>query len=245
MPHDGAHRLDRRRRPRRRRHRRHAILADPEEDQAAEVRTDPTDDERAPGSDDPATDDLEASGAADEIDDVRSCSWVGDEVVIELVNNSSKTSDYVVTTAYLDEGGRRVGDEVQFLNAVRPDEEVREKLLAGEEPTAGCDVIDVERYAAESAAEEFAEVGPCELGPPDFADDATATLTATNSSSEISDYFVDAAFLDDAGVRIGHGTTNVSSVRPGESAPGDVLSFSDAAGIMSCEVVSVTRNQAG
>ena len=86
---------------------------------------------------------VERSGAADEVDDVRSCTWVGDEVVIELVNNSSKTSNYIITTAYLDEAGNRVGDEGHFLNSVRPDEQVREKLLAIEEPTAGLSLIHI------------------------------------------------------------------------------------------------------
>jgi hypothetical protein len=203
-------------------------------------------DEVSPGSTFPfgSDDEFEASGDADEIDDVRSCSWAGDEILIELVNDSSKTSNYVITTAYLDEAGDRVGDEVHFINAVRTDEEVRESLIAFEEPTEACEVIDVERFAGASTAEEFAEVGPCQLGPPDFADDATGAVTATNSSSKISDYLIEVAFLDDAGVRIGHGTAIITSVRPGESAPGNVTSFSNAESITSCEVVSVTRNEA-
>ena len=189
-------------------------------------------------------DELAASGDADEIDDVRSCSWIGDEVLIELVNNSSKTSNYIITTAYLDDAGNRVSDEVHLLNSVRTDEQVRESLFAIEEPTPGCEVIDVERFAGASDPDELAEVGPCELGPPDFADDATATLTATNSSSKISDHLIDVAFLDDASVRIGHGTAIINSVRPSESAPGDVTSFSNAASVTSCEVVSLTRDEA-
>jgi len=183
-------------------------------------------------------------GSDDEIDDVRSCSWIGDEVLIELVNNSSKTSNYIITTAYLDDAGNRVSDEVHLLNSVRTDEQVRESLFAIEEPTPGCEVIDVERFAGASDPDELAEVGPCELGPPDFADDATATLTATNSSSKISDHLIDVAFLDDASVRIGHGTAIINSVRPSESAPGDVTSFSNAASVTSCEVVSLTRDEA-
>ena len=221
------------------------VSTDSNSDEATEVAFD-SGDEASPDATSPLDSDeeFEASGDGDEIDDVRSCSWTGDEILIELVNDSSKTSNYVITTAYLDEAGDRVGDEVHFINAVRTDEEVRESLIAFEEPTEGCEVIDVERFAGEPNADELAEVGPCQLGPPDFADDATGTLTATNSSSKISDYLIEVAFLDDAGVRIGHGTAIINSVRPGESAPGDVTSFSDAASITSCEVASVTRNEA-
>ncbi len=222
------------------------VLADSSSDQAAEIVTGSGDESESPGSAPPlgSDDEFEASGDADEIDDVRSCSWVDDRVLFELVNNSSKTSNYVITTAYLDGDGNRTGDEVHFINSVRTDEEVRESLLAFEDPTEGCEVIDVERFAGQSDAEELAEVGACTLGPPDFADDATATLTATNSSSKISDYLIEVAFLDSAGVRIGHGTSIINSVRPGESAPGDVTSFSPAANITSCEVASVMRNEA-
>ncbi len=220
--------------------------SDSEGDQAAEIVVGSGDESEPADSAPPlgADDEFEASGDADEVDDVRSCSWVEDRVLIELLNNSSKTSNYIVTTAYLDGDGNRTGDEVHFLNSVRTGEEVRESLIAFEDPTEGCEVIDVERLAGANNPEELAEVGACELGPPDFADDATATLTATNSSSKVSDYLIEVAFLDDAGVRVGHGTAIISSVRPDESAPGDVTSFSPAAGITSCEVASVTRNEA-
>jgi hypothetical protein len=132
------------------------FLADTDGDEAAEIQPiDSASDEGAStGSNDPvsSTEDAEASGAADEIDDVRSCSWVGDEVAIELVNNSSKTSNYIITTAYLDEAGNRVADETHFVNGVRPGEQVQERNTAFEDAAPGCEVIDVERFAGESDA---------------------------------------------------------------------------------------------
>ena len=66
----------------------------------------------------------------------------------------------------------------------------------------------------------------------------------TNSSSKTSDYTIEVAFMNEAGIRSGHGTGFITSVRSGESAPGDLISFTPAEGVVSCEVVGVIRNEA-
>lgn len=182
-----------------------------------------------------------ASGDADEVDDVSSCTWTGDEVTIALVNDSSKTSTYWVTTAYLDGNGNRVADEIHFVNAVRPNETAIEATLSLEHPTPSCEVIDVQRWAEVSDPAEMSEIGACQLGAPDVFGHATGSLTARNGSSEISDYTVGVAFVNPVGFRIGSGTTIIESVRPGESAPGDVFSFAAPEGIAACDVVAVER----
>lgn len=182
-----------------------------------------------------------ASGDADEVDDVSSCTWTGDEVTIALVNDSSKTSTYWVTTAYLDGDGNRVADEIHFVNAVRPNETAIEATLSLEHPTPSCEVTDVQRWAEVSDPAEMSEIGACQLGAPDVFGHAAGSLTARNGSSEISDYMVAVAFVNPVGFRIGSGTVIIESVRPGESAPGDVFSFAAPEGIAACDVVAVER----
>lgn len=192
----------------------------------------------------PTTTEIEpetASGEPDQVDDVSSCSWTDDRVTVTLINNSSKTSTYWVTTAYLDAEGRRVADEIHFVNAVRPNETAFEVGPTLERATPTCEVIDVQRWAEESDPIEMNEIGTCEMEAPDIFGHATAGLTATNGSSKISDYAITVAFVNGVGFRVGSGTALIDSVRPGEAAPGDVFSFAAPEGIVRCDVVAVER----
>jgi hypothetical protein len=182
-----------------------------------------------------------ASGEPDEADDVSSCTWAGNEIIIALVNNSSKTSTYWVTTAYLDADGRRVADEIHFVNAVRSNETAFEVSPSLEHATPTCEVIDVQRWAEESDPAEMNEVGACDMEAPDIFGHASARLTAANGSTKISDYVIKVAFVNAGGFRVGSGTALIDSVRPGESAPGDVFSFAAPEGIARCDVVAVER----
>ncbi len=81
----------------------------------------------------------------------------------------------------------------------------------------------------------------CETNGVDFADDIASVFTATNGSSETSDYFVTAAFVRD-GIRIGTAFGSIENVRPGESAPGDGFSTVDGPDDgVTCDVVDVSR----
>ena len=114
---------------------------------------------------------------------------------------------------------------------MRPNETAFEATPSLEHPTPGCEVIDVQRWAAESVPAEMDEVGACQMVAPDIFGHASGRLAATNGSSKISDYMVRVAFVNAGGFRIGSGTAIIESVRPGESAPGDVFSFAAPEGI--------------
>lgn len=69
-----------------------------------------------------------------------------------------------------------------------------------------------------------------------------ASVTATNGAPETSDYLIDVALVDSDNIRRGSGVATVSAVRPGESAPDDVLLTTRYQDDLRCEVVAVTRN---
>ncbi len=197
------------------------------------------DDELA--DDDSAAD--EAEGGS-EVDDVISCTRIDAEtIVLEVVNNSSKTSSYGLTIGYFDDGGQRLADEASFVNYLRPGERAIEEQFVFVEQGTVCEVLDVDRFATESIADEVAEVGECEIGTEaDVLGDFQAKVSATNSSSETSDYSIDVAFVDSEGIRRGTGTAFIESVRSGETAPGDIFSATDFASDHSCQVVAVSRS---
>ncbi len=103
--------------------------------------------------------------------------------------------------------------------------------------------MSLERVAAESNADELAEVGPCQLGETaNVLGSFDATVSATNGSPETSDYLIDLALVDSDNVRRGSGAVAIQAVRPGESAPGDALITTRFRDGLRCEVVAVTRN---
>lgn len=177
----------------------------------------------------------------DEADDYVSCAFAGeDEVTIEVVNQSPKTSTYWLTVGFF-EGGERLGDEVAFINSLRPGERSIEEHFMFDRLGSECEVIEVERFASESDEGEMAEVSACEVGGADVLGDITASLSATNGTPGASDYAIDVAFVDETGTRVGHGSAFIEAVRPGETAPSDVLTTLDARDGLVCEVVSVDR----
>ena len=180
-------------------------------------------------------------GAADEIDDVAPCTLIDSEtVLLDVTNNSSEQSSYIIDVNYLDETGQRVGDEPFFVNYVRPGERALEPTFVFD--TGGgsaCEIAEVDRISAESTG-NLAEV-TCEVTGVDFGEDIATALTVTNSSSELSDYFVTGTLVRD-GVRVGTVSGFIENVQPGASAPGEGFSTVDgpAEGV-TCEVVNVDR----
>jgi len=71
--------------------------------------------------------------------------------------------------------------------------------------------------------------------------DITTTLTATNSSSGLSDFWISASLMR-GGLRVGSVDAVIENVEAGESAPGDGYSTTDGpAEGMTCDVVHVER----
>ncbi len=187
----------------------------------------------------------DATGADDEVDDVGPCEWVdSDNIVLDITNNSSKQSSYVIDVNFLDADGNRVGDEPFFVNYIRPGERAIEKSFVFD--SAGgvaCEIAEVQRFASESV-DDLAEV-TCATSGVDFADDIATVFEATNGSSETSDYFATAALMRD-GIRIGTAFASIENVRSGESAPGDGFSVVDGPDTgVECEVVDVSRTSSG
>jgi hypothetical protein len=104
---------------------------------------------------------------------------------------------------------------------------------------ASCELAEVDRFAAESP-DDFSEV-TCEVTGLDVLGDIDTTLTATNGSTGLSDYFISASPMRE-GVRIGTVDASIENVEAGGSAPGEGLSLTDgpAEGV-TCEVVHVER----
>lgn len=62
-----------------------------------------------------------AATGGEEIDDIVSCLRTDPEtIVLEVVNNSPKTSSYILTVGFFDDAGTRLADEPMFLNYLRP-----------------------------------------------------------------------------------------------------------------------------
>lgn len=179
----------------------------------------------------------------DEMDDVVSCTRIDAETIeLEVVNNSPKTSSYLLTVGFFDDSGQRLADEPTFLNYLRPGERAIERQFTFEEQGSLCEVVQVDRFAAESAAGELAEVGECGILGEDVFGDLQASVSATNGTPETSDYAIDVAFVDAEGIRRGSGNAFIEAVRPGETAPTDIFSTADYADGYSCEVVGVIRD---
>ncbi len=179
-----------------------------------------------------------------ELDDVVSCTRVDeDTIVLEIVNNSPKTSSYLLTVGFFDDAGQRLADEPSTVSYLRPGERAIEEHFVFEEQGTACEVIDVNRFAAESVASEVAEVSLCQIGAePDVLGDFQATLSVTNDSPKTSNYSIEVAFVDPAGIRRGTGTAFIEAVRTDETAPSDVFSTATFADGYTCQVVGVTRN---
>lgn len=174
--------------------------------------------------------------------DVVGCTRVDEETIeLEVVNHSSETSSYWLTVGYFDDAGRRLADGSEFIDNLRPGERAIESTYVFETEGTVCEVIDVDRFASESDAEEMAEISACEITGTDVFGDVEASVSATNSTSESSDYSIEVAFVDDEGVRRGTGSAFVEVVRPGETAPTDLFTTVDHSPGYRCEVVGVDR----
>jgi len=190
-----------------------------------------------------STDGISTSSRAEgEIVDYVSCSRIDDNtILLEIVNNSSKTSTYYLKVGFFDESGQRVADESATLSHLRPGERSIQEHYVFESKGSICEVIDLDRTSAESDLSEAAEIGACEVGSADALGDIEATVTVTNGSPETSNYSIDVAFVDSEGIRRGDGSFFIEAVRPGESAPGDVFSTTDYVNGLRCDVVGVDR----
>jgi hypothetical protein len=164
-----------------------------------------------------------------------------ENVLLDVTNDSSEQSSYIIDVNYLDAAGQRVADEPFFVNYVRAGERAQEETAAfsATRRTASCEIAEVERISAPST-DDTSEV-TCEVTGVDFIRDLTTAITATNNSSDVSDYLITAALVRDD-IRIGTVDAVVENVRPGQSAPGDGFTTADgpARGV-TCEPVYVVR----
>ena len=173
--------------------------------------------------------------------DAVGCTLVNSEtIVLEVVNSAATVQSYFLTVAFFD-GEQRLGDTIAFVNNLRPGERTIESSFIFDQEGSRCEVIEADTFPAESDPAHLADVSPCTITGVDFANDVTAELTATNSSSTTSDYSIQVAFVDPDGIRRGTGFSNVESVRPGETAPADVFSFVEDRPDLVCQVVGVDR----
>ena len=182
-------------------------------------------------------------GPGDGLDDVVSCERTDPQtIVLEVVNNSSDTSSYVITVGFFDNAGNRLADEPMFLNYLRPGERAIEEQFTFDEQGTVCEVLAVDRFAAGSGVADLAQASACEIGAdPDALGSIEASLSVTNDSSETSDFAVDVVFVDPDGIRRGSGATYIQAVRSGETAPGEIFTILDHDAGYSCDIVSVTR----
>lgn len=179
--------------------------------------------------------------ASEPIDDVAPCGLIDDEtLVLDVTNQSSGLSSYIIDVVFLDGAGEPVADEPFFVNFVRPGERtVEEAVVFDSGGGASCEIADVQRFDVESSG-DLSQV-TCEVSGIDFIGDITATFTVSNSSAEMSNYVVSAALVRD-GIRNGTAFGFIENVRPGETAVGD--GFSTVPGPVdgvTCEVVQVDR----
>lgn len=153
----------------------------------------------------PSTAPSTSPAGGDEAADAVSCTRVDkDTIVIELLNHSSKSSSYSLTIGYFDDGGQRVGDGAVFVNHLRPGERAIEETFVFEDVGTVCEIVSVERMAAESNAGELDEAGACQLGDAaNVLGSFDATVSATNGSPETSNYLIDVALVDSDNVRRG------------------------------------------
>ncbi|MGW6055528.1 FxLYD domain-containing protein [Streptomyces sp. NPDC055189] len=99
----------------------------------------------------------EASGANDKLKDVRlgepSTDGLGlPQAEVVITNNSSQTSNYLVSVEFLDANGKRIGANTSVASAdgVRPGQSVTAKTSCGEEHSGKITtkVTEVHRYAS-------------------------------------------------------------------------------------------------
>lgn len=91
--------------------------------------------------------------AADDVT-VKSCSKTAigtSEVGLEVVNHSTKTSNYLINITVLDPSGTRVGEANTALNNVAAGQTARDTAvgsITGDPPSISCTVADVTRLAS-------------------------------------------------------------------------------------------------
>lgn len=145
----------------------------------------------------------------------------------------------MIDVVYRDEAGQRLADEPFFINHVRSGENVVERQSAFSRAGTICAILEVERISAESP-DDVAEV-TCEVTGVDAIGDIAVRFVATNGSSGVSDYLINAALIRD-GLRVGTAFGSVENVAPGESAPTGGFSWADGpADGVTCETVHVQR----
>jgi hypothetical protein len=129
-----------------------ALIASDDDDDAATRDTTAQDagdtgDEARTSSDNeenPPPDDVEITAC--EVDDVISTATAE----LEVVNNSSEPSNYVITIEFLTPDGTRVGEGVATTTGLRPNQRARLEAFGPgvDDPDVECRVGEVERFAA-------------------------------------------------------------------------------------------------
>lgn len=206
--------------------------------------SDTTPDEGAASDDSPdesAPDDTTPPPPSSEADDVLGCRVIdGDNIELEVVNNSSETSSYFITTVYRDASGTRLGDEFHIVSNLRPNERTIESTFGFDVAGTTCEAADVDRFSAQSDDDELDDAVSCTITGRDVFDDLSAEVVVTNDSSQTSNYLLEVAFVREDGVRVGTGSATINAVAEGETAPGDVFTTVEAEAAR-CEIVSVQR----
>lgn len=166
-----------------------------------------------------------------------------DYVLLDFTNNTGVTSNFSFTVGFFDDAGTRLADESAYFSNVRAGERVIEESYMIEDSGSNCEVLDVDQNDPWYGQEALSDISECTTGEPDFADDVTGTITATNSSTTNADYFIELAIVDGEGIRRGTASAFIETVRPGESAPTDIFTVVDYADDRRCEVIAVNRTE--
>ncbi len=181
-----------------------------------------------------------ASNPAD-LAGIESCTRIDAEnLEVSMVNVSDATASYLLTVAYLDADGARVGDDNVYVSSLRPNERSIERSYVFNDAGVGCEVIDVDRFDR-NGTEGLGDISACTIRPPNAFGYIEADVVATNSGSSDVDYTIEVALVDGDNIRRGYGTAYIERTRVGETAPGEIYTTVAYDETYRCEVVAVTR----
>ncbi len=160
---------------------------------------------------------------------------------VDITSTLSTTSNFSLTVALLDDSGKRVGDSTAYIQHLRAGEHAVEDGYLADDKGTTCEVVGIDHFDSRVDPQLLADVSACTPGKPSSLGLFAGTLSATNSAKVNSDYNVTVAIVDAKGVRRGTGTSFIKSVRPKETAPGDIFTAVPGGDGFKCEVVGVTR----
>ncbi|MEZ5375807.1 MAG: FxLYD domain-containing protein [Acidimicrobiales bacterium] len=182
-----------------------------------------------------------ASSTQADLSDIESCTRLDASTLqIDMRNTTDRTASYLLTVAYLDADGVRVGDDNVYVSSLRAGERTIEQSYVFSDAGVGCEVIGADRYEA-SATERFADLTACTIREPNGYGYIEADLTVTNSGATPADYTIEVALIDAENVRRGYGTSFVENAAVGSPTPGEVYTTVAFDETLRCDVVAVAR----